>query len=158
MLNTSSQEKSEKILIVGLGSTLLGDEGIGVRIIELLQEKAKLPPGITLLDGGTAGYTLIDCMKDYKRVILIDAVKGGGNPGSIYYFSFDDIMRKPELKLSGHQIDLPEVLMLAKKLGELPEMTLIGIEPENIDYGMKLSLTAKEAAKQVIENLGDLLP
>jgi len=156
-VTSTSEKRNKKTLLAGLGNTLLGDEGIGVRIIEILEKEGKMPGHIHLLDGGTAGYTLIDCMKDFERVILVDAVRGGGKPGTIYLFSFDDIINKPELKLSGHQIGLPEVLLLAKRLGELPETILIGIEPENMAYGEELSLTAKKAVKQAIEAIESIL-
>ena len=156
-MTSISEHKPHRTLIAGLGNTLLGDEGIGVRIIEILEKEGSLPENIHLLDGGTAGYTLIDCMKDFDHIILIDAVRGGGKPGTIYHFSFDDIMDKPELKLSGHQIGLPEVLLLAKRLGELPHTVLIGIEPESLAYGEELSRTAKKAAREAIEAVYRLL-
>ncbi|MDH3974589.1 MAG: HyaD/HybD family hydrogenase maturation endopeptidase [Deltaproteobacteria bacterium] len=154
---TSFRTDQKKILIAGLGNTLLGDEGVGVKIIESLEKRVHLPQNISLLDGGTAGYTLIDCMKDYEKVILIDAVRGGARPGTVYRLSFDDIIRRPELKLSGHQIDLPEVLMLAKQLGELPQIVLIGIEPENMEYGMELSLKVSRATREVMEEIFRLI-
>jgi len=149
--------KSVKTLVAGLGNTLLSDEGSGVKIIEILEKKKSIPVNFHLLDGGTAGYTLIDCMKDFDRVILIDAVRGGDKPGTIYHLSFEDIMKRPELKLSGHQIDLPEVLLLAKKLGELPQVLLIGIEPENIGYGMELSQSIKLAIDKVVKEICSLI-
>lgn len=156
MKSLSGTDK-HKILVAGLGNILLSDEGIGVRIIEFLEKKGHLPHHVSLLDGATAGYTLIDCMKDFEKVILIDAVRGGDNPGTVYDFGFDDIINRPELKLSGHQIGLPEVLMLAKRLGELPEITLIGIEPRNLGYGLELSGDVKMAMGKVIKKIRDLI-
>jgi hydrogenase maturation protease len=148
--------QSRKTLVVGLGNKLLSDEGSGVKTIEMLEKERNIPENFHLLDGGTAGYTLIDCMKDFERIIIIDAVKGGNRPGTIYHLSFEDIMKRPDLKLSGHQIDLPEVLLLAKKLGELPQVLLIGIEPENIGYGMELSPHVKSATDKVVKEICSL--
>ena len=143
----------KETLIVGLGNILLGDEGVGVRLIEELENRFIMPARLSLLDGGTAGYALIDYMKGYDRLIIIDAVRGGREPGTIYRLSADDIQQRRDLKLSGHQISLPDVLLLAGKLDKLPEILLIGIEPESMDYDLELSSPVRDAAGKVIESL-----
>ncbi len=142
-----------KTLIIGIGNPLMSDEGVGIQIIEEMEKTDSLPPDVTLLDGGTAGYALLDYMQGFDRVIIIDAVRGGGKPGTIYRLSYDDIIRQPDLKVSGHQIDLSEVLALARKLGELPELLLVGIEPGKLDYGMTLSPEVRHSAKAVMGEL-----
>ena len=155
MVNAISTSKStmKKTLIAGLGNILLGDEGVGVRVIEEIEKGFTLPADFSLLDGGTAGYALIDYIKGYDRLIMIDAVKGGKKPGTIYRLNADDIQQRRDLKLSGHQISLPDVLLLAGKLDKLPEILLIGIEPKNMDYDLELSSEVKGAAEKVIESL-----
>lgn len=143
----------KKTLIAGLGNILLGDEGVGVKVIEEMEERFTLPANFSLLDGGTAGYALIDYMKGYDRLIMIDAVRGGEKPGTIYRLSADDIQQRTDLKLSGHQISLPDVLLLAGKLDKLPEILLLGIEPKDMDYDLELSSDVKKAAEKVIELL-----
>ena len=143
----------KKTLIAGLGNILLGDEGVGVKVVEELEERYTLPADLSLLDGGTAGYALIDYIKGYDRLIIIDAVRGGKKPGTIYHLSADDIQQRRDLKLSGHQISLPDVLLLAGKLDKLPEILLIGIEPKNMDYDLELSSEVKDAADEVIQTL-----
>lgn len=147
----------KKTLIVGLGNILLGDEGVGVKVIEGLEERFTLPANFSLLDGGTAGYALIDYMKGYDRLIMIDAVRGGKKPGTIYHLSADDIQQRTDLKLSGHQISLPDVLLLAGKLDKLPEILLIGIEPKVMDYDLELSSDVNGAAEKVIDLLAQEL-
>jgi len=143
--------KNKTFLIIGLGNILLGDEGAGVRVIERINEGCTLPENITTMDAGTAGYKLLDYMGGVDRLILIDAVRGGKPPGTIYRLNYDDIKNQPNIKLSGHQIDLPEVLALAEKLGKLPELVLIGIEPMMIDYGMELSKEVAGSIESVID-------
>ncbi len=67
--------------------------------------------------------------------------------------SKDDIQQRKDLKLSGHQISLPDVLLLAGKLDKLPEILLIGIEPKDMDYDLELSSEVKDAAGKVIQTL-----
>ena len=147
----------KKTLIAGLGNILLGDEGVGVRVIEEMERRFTLPANLSLLDGGTAGYALIDYMKGYDRLIMIDAVRGGEKPGTIYRLNADDIQQRTDLKLSGHQISLPEVLLLAGKLDKLPEILLIGIEPRDMEYDLELSSDVKGAAEKVIDLLAEEL-
>ena len=155
MANATSTSKStrKKTLIAGLGNILLGDEGVGVKVIEEIEKGFTLPDDLSLLDGGTAGYALIDYIKGYDRLIIIDAVRGGKKPGTIYRLSADDIQQRTDLKLSGHQISLPDVLCLAGKLDKLPEILLIGIEPKDMDYDLELSSEVKDAADKVIKTL-----
>ncbi len=142
-----------KILILGIGNILMSDEGVGIRVIEKLERDYTLPPNVTLLDGGTAGYALLDIIQEYEKVIIIDAVLGGREPGTIYRLTADDILTKPDLKLSGHQIDLSEVIALAKKLGELPELLLLGVEPGNMDYSTELGSDVSGAMDRLIETV-----
>ena len=157
-ISTSDEAVKKKTLIAGLGNILMGDEGVGAKVVEEIEKRCDLPEGVSLMDGGTAGYALIDYFKEYDRVVIIDAVTGGGAAGTIYRLNYDDILQRPDLKLSGHQIGLPEVLLLADKLGDLPEIVLIGVEPASMDYGLALSSdvcrVVDEAVSAVFEEIG----
>ena len=150
---TSTFKDPRQCLILGLGNILLGDEGLGIRAVEALEKRYKLPPHLSLMDGGTAGYALIDYLKGLKKVIIIDAVKGGMEPGTIYRLSRKDLLEGKKLGLSGHQVDLQDVLALAEKLNMLPEVSLIGIEPENMDYNLELSHKIKGALEVAIREV-----
>ena len=63
----------ERLLILGLGNPLMGDDGAGIQIVEELK-KSDLPEYVDVIDGGTAGVGLIDLMSGYSRVIVVDAV------------------------------------------------------------------------------------
>ncbi len=150
-----SSSDNPKILILGIGNILMSDEGVGIRAVERIEKDFKLSDNITLLDGGTAGYALLDIIKEYEKVIIVDAVLGGMEPGTIYTLTADDIMTKPDLKLSGHQIDLSEVVSLAKKLGELPELLLFGVEPGSLDYSSELGPEVSGVMDRLIETVID---
>jgi len=125
-------------LILGCGNLLLQDEGVGVHLIEYLQDKP-LPPGVELLDGGTAGFDLITPIQQAEKVVIIDAVKAGGTPGQIYSFSPDDFETDTSPKTSLHGIGLKDIFQMMRKLGPLPKITIIGIEPKSIDFNLELS-------------------
>lgn len=76
------ENKESKILILGIGNILLGDEGVGVHAIKYLESK-KLPESIDLLDGGTGGFHLLKYMEDYNPIILIDATLDNAPEGTI---------------------------------------------------------------------------
>ncbi len=70
------------ILVLGVGNILLGDEGIGVHVVREL-EKEKLSGNVELMDAGTALFSVVHLLKKRKKVIVIDAAKGGEEPGTI---------------------------------------------------------------------------
>jgi hydrogenase maturation protease len=137
-------------LILGCGNLLLQDEGVGVHLIEYLKGK-ELPPDTELLDGGTAGFALVDFIRDAEKVVIVDAVKAGGKPGEIYCFGPEDFEAEDSPKTSLHDITLKDVFAMAKKLGELPQIRIIGIEPKSIDYGLDLSPEIKQLLPKIAE-------
>src|SRR4051794_39848458 len=74
--------RKPKVLILGIGNILMGDEGVGVHVINSL-EKAALPADVDVLDGGTGSFLLLEPMQNAERVILIDATIDGRTAGSI---------------------------------------------------------------------------
>lgn len=146
---------AQSVLVVGLGNVLMGDDGIGIRIIERIQRRCRTPQHMEILDGGTAGYRLIDYMEGLDRLVIVDAVRGGEKPGAVYRLTPDELLLNPGLRLSGHHINLSEVLKLAGKMGILPETVIIGIEPHEVDYGMKLSRTVEWAMERAVRLVMD---
>jgi hydrogenase maturation protease len=80
-----------QVLILGIGNILLSDEGLGVHIINILQNNFKFPPNVTLYDGGTGGLSLLSLIKDKDYLFIIDAVLIGQEPGTIVQFSYDSV-------------------------------------------------------------------
>lgn len=145
-----SAEAVGKTVILGLGNILLKDEGIGVHVAQALGE-ASLPEWIEVIDGGTSpdAFHLIE---GAAKLVLVDAARGGGEPGSIYRLSLNDVAARPELSLSSHDIGLIDSLQLLALLGQSPAETLIiGIEPKEIDWGLELSPELKQRVPRIIE-------
>ena len=141
-----------KIALLGVGNILLKDEGIGVRVVQGLMSDYSFPPHVQLIDGGTLGPHLLNHIKGFAEIIVIDAVQGGEKPGTLYKFLLDQIPFEVTAKLSTHQIGILEVLSQVKLLGEQPRVTFIGIEPEDISpWGMELSPRIKEKIPALID-------
>ncbi len=129
-----------KIIILGIGNILLKDEGVGVRVIERLKRDFKFPPNVELIDGGTAGFGLIDLLDGAEHLIIVDAVQGNDEPCSIYRFKFEDMPSSISKKFSPHQIGILETLTLKKMLGKIPDTTIIAIQPKDCsNWGTELT-------------------
>jgi hydrogenase maturation protease len=129
----------KRILILGVGNLLLSDEGVGVHVAQRMMTM-DMPPEVQVVEGGTDGFGLVNVIIEADRMILIDAVKGGGEPGSIYRFEIEDCPPYPDIfKTSIHQISILEVINLSSLIGSTPRTTIIGIEPASMEMGMNLS-------------------
>ncbi len=132
------------ILILGVGNILLSEDGGGGRVIKAMKGVA-LPDNVEVLDGGTGALDLIDVMAGRDKVIIIDAVKGGGQPGAIYRFGCDQLSQGNMPISSIHQWGLAEELNMMELLGISPrETVIIGVEPEQVDWGLEPSPTLKK--------------
>ncbi len=144
-------ENLKKTLILGLGNILMQDEGVGVRVVEAMRD-VPLPPGVDLLDGGTAGLSLLELMEGYDRVIVVDAVEAGAEPGAIFKFRPEDLAAMPNVQLTSfHQVGLMDVLQLAELVGQRPEAVIIGVQPASLNWGTELTPQLKDAVPRVIE-------
>jgi hydrogenase maturation protease len=143
---------AKKILIIGIGNLILQDEGVGVHAVQAL-EKRSLPPDVEAIDAGTSTMDLLPVIRDAERIIVIDALKGGAEPGTIYRIRPDDLMDAREQNLSLHQVGLLEVLGMARQLGGDPEVVIIGVEPKEISWGMELTQVVAARLPQVIETV-----
>jgi hydrogenase maturation protease len=141
----------KKTVILGIGNILLSDEGIGVHVANELS-KMKMPSGVSVVEGGTDGFRLLNIITDADRLIVIDAVKGGAEPGSVYRFDINEIKNVPGgFKTSVHQIGILEVIDLSGLIGKTPLTTVIGIEPKSLEMSMELSPEVKAKIPRIIE-------
>ncbi len=144
---------AKNILVLGLGNILLGDEGVGVRVIEQLLSRS-LPDEIEVIDGGTAGYELINFFEGKEKVIIVDAVKTDDTPGSVYKMDLSVVQEDETVQLSLHQIGLKNVFKMASMMDLNPEVTLIGIVPKNYqDYKIGLSKEVEKSIPLAIETV-----
>ena len=152
-----------RILVLGVGNILCRDEGVGVRIAERLQQEP-LPGNVEVMDGGTAGLdVLLSAIEEVDKLIVIDALRAGKEPGTIYKAHLkikekDRIMQVfsdgGRSKISLHQVGLFEALGIAEKLGCAPgEIVIIGVEPGEVDYGLELTEQVRRKLPEIIEKV-----
>jgi hydrogenase maturation protease len=139
------------ILIMGVGNILLRDEGIGVHVVKRLKEMS-LPENVEVLDGGTAGLELVDFMENRRKLIVIDAVKNGERPGTIYRLTEKNLKIKPKAIMSFHEIDFLDALYMSEVMKNRPkEVIVIGVEPKDMSDGLDLSPEIEERIPRIIE-------
>ena len=137
-----------KTVILGLGNTLLGDEGVGVRAARFLQAEYPELRSVEVLDGGTLSFTLAGPIEAADRLIVIDAAELHSAPGTIRSYESSDMDRFVicKKKSSVHEVSLADLLLIAHLTGHLPRhRALIGIQPGSIDWSDTLSEPVKQA-------------
>lgn len=129
---------SHKTLILGIGNVLLQDEGAGVHAIRLLSALAAQRDDIELMDGGTLSFSLAGAIEDTDNLIVIDAARYDGEPGSTKVFVGEpmDAFIGSNRKCSVHEVSLIDLMAIALLAGRLPQRrALIGIQPQTIAWG-----------------------
>lgn len=129
-------------LVLGLGNLLLGDEGVGVHLVQHLQKQYANLNNVTFLDGGTLSFTLADYIDDADNLIIIDAAQLNDVPGKIAVYegeSMDKFVTGNRNK-SVHEVNITDILALSHLSGHLPtHRALIGIQPKYINWSNSLS-------------------
>ncbi len=128
-------------LVLGLGNILLGDEGLGVRVVERLLEQYEFPEGVRVMDGGTLGLDLLPYVEEASRLLVIDAVQAGKPPGTLVRMEGSEVpVFLDASKVSPHQEGLQDLLAVAMLKGYLPEEVILwGAQIESLGVGLELS-------------------
>ena len=136
--------------VLGIGNTLLRDEGIGCHVANAL---AEIPlPDVEIIDAGTCP-DVWQFIEDTDKLIIVDAVKGGGMPGQIYRFHPEDVTLEQKPLLSMHDIGLVDNLVLMQLRQNIGETVIIGVEPKDINWGLELSAELQGKVSQIIDTV-----
>jgi hydrogenase maturation protease len=129
-----------EILILGLGNVLQSDDGVGVRVVERMQERYWFSDNVRILDGGTRGMALAPSLKGVARLLVVDAVESDREPGVLTRCVGEEVLGFLAHKVLPHQDGLTDLLRAARLLGVFPEeVVLLGVEPAVLDTGVELS-------------------
>lgn len=151
-MNEMTKSKKTKILILGIGNILMGDEGIGVHVIWDL-EKKKMPEGVELLDGGTGSFNLLEPMRKAEKVILIDATIDENEVGTVRLIRPRFSKDYPRT-LTAHDIGLKDLIDAFYLLGETPEVTLFAVTIPTF-HDLVIELTPKVA--EIVPKLSQMI-
>ncbi len=149
-----------RVTLIGVGNILMMDEGIGVHTVKAIEALCHVPTGLEVVDGGTAGLDLLPYIDGRERVLIVDAVDFGQEPGFIGMLENEDIPRvlEGQAKMSLHHLGLVDVIGAARLLDAFPqEICLIGIQPHTIDVGLEMTPLIKGRMKVLMEAVIDKL-
>ncbi|MDT8903108.1 hydrogenase maturation protease [Anaeroselena agilis] len=141
----------ERTVVVGFGNLLMGDDGVGIHVVRSLAERG-LPRGAEAVDGGVASLEILGSLLDAGRIIIVDALAGGGEPGSVYRLTPADLgQAETSPGFSLHDFTLPQTLALLARTASLPPIVIYGVEPAGMDPGLELSPPVAVAAGRVAD-------
>jgi len=147
------------MLILGIGNTLLQDEGIGIHVLHELQRQYPEPDGVSYIDGGTLSFTLAGMVEDSDSLIVVDAAQLKKEPGSMDCFIGEEMDRfLGQVKRSVHEIGLLDLLDMARLAERVPpQRALVGIQPGSIDWGDEPSAAVRDAIPGAVEQIIKLM-
>lgn len=142
---------SETIVVLGVGNLLLQDEGVGARAVDELARLYSFPAEVRLIEGGTAGLSLLADITHADRLLVLDAVQTGRQPGTVVRLDGRSIPAAIFGKVSAHQIGLGDILAAARLHGGPSETVVLGVEPERTGLGVELSPSVRRALPKVVD-------
>ncbi|HCE53862.1 MAG: hydrogenase maturation protease [Lutibacter sp.] len=146
------KDKSNSILILGVGNYLMGDEGIGVHVMQEMA-KIKLPEYVDILDGGTGGFLLLNCFEAYQTIIFVDATMDGKPAGTISLIRPKFASDFPSA-LSVHDVGLKDMIEAVYLMEEKPDLHLFTVSIEElVPMTIELSPNVKNAIPKIIEQI-----
>ena len=141
-----------EVTILGIGNVILRDEGFGVRVAEYLDKHYEFPDTVQIVDGGTLGIELTQYVTGTEKLLVIDSINGGAEPGTTFRFHNDDVMEHFQDKLSAHEVGIQDVLGLLTVTGhKIPDVVVIGAQPYDVEAGVELSDGMMELLPQMVE-------
>ena len=151
MSERSSSVSEPGTVVLGVGSPLMGDDGVGVAVTRKVEEGRVPDPDIAFVDGGTWGMRILPFIEGARRLLIVDAIQAGREPGSVVRLEDGEIPRHLHQKLSPHQIELAEVLAVAQLRGTFPASAVaLGIEPARIELHDGFSPEVQEAIPDLV--------
>jgi hydrogenase maturation protease len=134
------------VLLLGIGNVLLADDGLGAWFAATFPKRRHVPPELEVVDGGTLGLELLDCIAGRRALIVVDAVACGGRAGDLVRLAGCDVPAVLGGGLSTHDVALADLLAAATLLDCAPETVIVhGIQPAELAAGMEFSAPVRAA-------------
>lgn len=149
-----------KTVILGIGNTLLADEGVGVHVVNRLQAEDALGDGIDFVDGGTLSFLLAGAIEDASKLIVVDAAEMDAPPGAVRVYEAEqmDFFLGSNRKRSVHEVGLLDLMAIAHLAGRLPaRRALIAIQPGQVDWSEEPSAPVARAIPEACVSAREIL-
>jgi hydrogenase maturation protease len=142
---------ADGIVVLGVGNTLMQDDGVGVAVVRALGDFYDLPPQVRLIDGGVAGLACLQEITAAAHLVIVDAVRGNKAPGALFRLRPHELRSRRGPTMSAHEIGLVEVLGMAKLVGKAPRTVILGVQPCVADApGMDLTPPVRQAVPAIV--------
>jgi hydrogenase maturation protease len=133
-----------KVLVLGIGNVMFSDEGVGVHLCRLVEQKyafSSKEHTLTFIDGGTLAQRLIPVIAEFEYVIVLDCVDANdGQIGDVYFFDFENVPNTVTWQGSAHEVEMLQTLTMMDMVGDRPPTKVVGIIPEVVsDTTLKLT-------------------
>ncbi len=143
-----------KTCLIGLGNILMQDDGVGVHAVMEIEQRFRFTPEIDIVDGGTLGLTLLPLIEGYARVLFVDAVEAGLEPGAIVVREGEQVPAFLGSQVSVHQAGLADLMYAARLAGMMPpEVCLVGIQPQAVDLGLETTALLQDKQEELIRTV-----
>jgi len=148
-----------RIIILGIGNVLTGDDALGPTVVNTLDAEWVLPPDVVVLDAGTPGMDLVALAAGAERIIVVDTVLSDGPPGTLKVWDRETLLAKPlSPRVNPHAPGLIESLFTLDLSGDGPTgVRLIGVVPEATDVGIGMSDALVASVPRVIATIVETL-
>jgi hydrogenase maturation protease len=141
-------------VVIGLGNVICSDDGVGVHALARLRGTRRVPEAVTLVEGGTAGLLLLPYLADAERVILLDAIDIGADPGTLVELDGADWASAFALHMTPHDVGLADLLGAAQLCGAWPpQLTICGVQPGSIELGTALTPSVAAALDGLVDQV-----
>ena len=141
----------QPVLVLGLGNLLLGDDAVGLRMLEVLRSEPA-DPSVEFMDGGTQGIALVGYLANRRSVLILDAIGLGARPGTVHVLRGRDVAKlRARRATNAHEGNGLALIEMARLLGYHPlELAVVGVEPESVKTGLGLSPEVKAGAREAL--------
>lgn len=146
----------ERILVLGIGNILMKDEGVGCRVVEELYARYQFPDNVAIEDSGTMGMMILNLLRQYDFVLVVDAVDGTGHaPGTVVRLAPEDIASS-QVMHSLHDLRFVDVLQAAELIGVRPEGHVVGVQIEDMEPA-ELTIGLSESVEAALDTALDAI-
>jgi hydrogenase maturation protease len=150
-------QKSKKVAVIGLGNTLHRDDGIGIYLLSLLEEHASIA-GVSFMNFGVASLGLINHLSEYKKILLVDGIDAGLEPGALKIFRLRDAAsRVKDKKIVSRELPLADLYRLYEAFGFKADVQIAGVQVKDVSYGLEMTRELETAKERLVEEIKSFL-
>ena len=143
---------SGRVVVLGVGNLLLGDEGVGVHVARELLTR-DLPGNVEVIDAGTMPVEGLGAVADVAKLVIVDAIRGAGPPGAMYRLPVSAVASKSG-QLSLHEMSMSDALAYWTTAGlRAEQIVIIGVQPHTMDWSCELSATLREKLPAIVSTV-----